>query len=333
MLLPEIFTWHFLREYPQMDEAIAMILAQRDELKKHMAWPDTCALPSSLVKSLLLLAGSTGVQTFENASILTASYIWQQTKQVFRFDPVLMEELENQPFTGDIPTEILHRLPVPCVYVEGKTDFLGHPMSGFFAYLDCYGENDERLSLIYISDRNEYQTTLIPLCGTIDDSIEKLLITAQKAKGVEQTPFTEVIKSQKGDYEQIKRFIGRVLNTLLYLCSDQPDYDKPPRKRSTNPKKTTISEERAPRVPSVTVAGTRIGAVIRKGCEAEEREQRRLSHDGKSTPKTPHIRRAHWHHYWMGAVGSDERRLILKWIPPVFVGAESAEVVTIHPVK
>lgn len=333
MLLPEIFTGHFLREYPQMDEAIAMILAQRDELKKHTPWLDTCALPTPLVRTLLQLSGRTDAQALESAAILTVSYIWQQTKQVFRFDPALMKELENQPFTGDIPTEILHRLPVPCVYVEGKTDFLGHPMSGFFAYLDCYAEDDERLVLLYISDRNEYEITSIPLCGTIDDSLEKLLSTAQKAKGIDRTPLTEAIKSQKGDYEQIKRFIGRVLNTLLYLCSDQPDYDKPPRKRSANPKKTTISEERAPRVPSVTVAGSRIGAVIRKGREAEEREQRRLSHAGKSTPKTPHIRRAHWHHYWMGAVGSDERRLILKWIPPVFVGAESADVVTIHPVK
>ena len=38
-------------------------------------------------------------------------------------------------------------------------------------------------------------------------------------------------------------------------------------------------------------------------------------------------------HCWTGARESAERCLVLKWIPPVFVGGASADIVTIHPVK
>lgn len=33
----------------------------------------------------------------------------------------------------------------------------------------------------------------------------------------------------------------------------------------------------------------------------------------------PHLRRAHWHHYW---VGQGRTRLELRWIHPVLVGGE-----------
>ena len=33
-----------------------------------------------------------------------------------------------------------------------------------------------------------------------------------------------------------------------------------------------------------------------------------------------HIRRAHWHHYWVGSERRGDRHLELRWIPPVQVG-------------
>lgn len=73
-----------------------------------------------------------------------------------------------------------------------------------------------------------------------------------------------------------------------------------------------------------------VDAVIRKGYAAEKN---RTEKTGSHAPKAPHVRRAHWHHYWTGARESAERCLVLKWIPPVFVGGASADIVTIHPVK
>ena len=43
-----------------------------------------------------------------------------------------------------------------------------------------------------------------------------------------------------------------------------------------------------------------------------------------------HLRRAHWHSYWFGSRGSDDRRLIVHWIQPVLVGAAEDVVETHH---
>lgn len=39
----------------------------------------------------------------------------------------------------------------------------------------------------------------------------------------------------------------------------------------------------------------------------------------RADPKA-HIRRAHWHHYWVGSESRGDRHLELRWIPPVQVG-------------
>ena len=43
-------------------------------------------------------------------------------------------------------------------------------------------------------------------------------------------------------------------------------------------------------------------------------------------PHRPHTRRGHWHHYWTGT--KDNRKLILKWTAPIFVGGSSDNIIT-----
>jgi hypothetical protein len=51
---------------------------------------------------------------------------------------------------------------------------------------------------------------------------------------------------------------------------------------------------------------------------------------------TAHVRRAHWHAFWTGPKAStEERKLILHWLPPIAVNVDDAAAVipTLHPVK
>ena len=41
--------------------------------------------------------------------------------------------------------------------------------------------------------------------------------------------------------------------------------------------------------------------------------------EAHGSPKRPHTRRGHWHHYWKGERGSSHRKLILKWLAPIFI--------------
>jgi hypothetical protein len=45
---------------------------------------------------------------------------------------------------------------------------------------------------------------------------------------------------------------------------------------------------------------------------------------GRGPGVRPHIRRAHWHHYWIGprAAPAEERELVVRWLPPILVNVE-----------
>ena len=46
--------------------------------------------------------------------------------------------------------------------------------------------------------------------------------------------------------------------------------------------------------------------------------QARENNGGEHASPRAHVRRAHWHSYWMGT--RDEQQLSLKWLHPILVG-------------
>lgn len=47
---------------------------------------------------------------------------------------------------------------------------------------------------------------------------------------------------------------------------------------------------------------------------------------GHGSAKSPHSRKGHWHHFWTGKRGTEERKLILKWVAPMFINGGTDEV-------
>lgn len=336
LILPERFSRALTAQNQDACARLDRLYAIRDQIEADGEWPAWCAMPMSEVMACLMAQYRTQALTpfvLEQTAPLTAAYLWQKTKQVFRFDATLRAELEAQTFSGDLPGDALLRLPVPCVYVEGMFDLFGQRVAdGFFAWLEYDVRNDwKELRLLAVTDAdNSFASLMLPIKGTIEQSLAALKASAdfnaETALGQSITAGeTEVPITMAENL----RVWSRALNLLLYLCAEEPDYDKPPRTRKAKPA-ATLSAERPPRAPSVTTAGVRIGAVIRKGYAGEKTERESV---GSHASKAPHVRRAHWHHYWTGARESSERSLVLKWIPPVFVGGGASQSVTVHPVK
>ena len=67
------------------------------------------------------------------------------------------------------------------------------------------------------------------------------------------------------------------------------------------------------------MVGYRIGSALRRVYRKYDTPSE-SSGKFRSSPR-PHIRRAHWHSYWIGPKDG-ERKVILKWLPPVLVGGE-----------
>ena len=114
-----------------------------------------------------------------------------------------------------------------------------------------------------------------------------------------------------------------VANGVAYICSLNADIAEsyvPQRNlRRNNAKRRSMAEWHE--------VGYRIGSELRayRRAESESRE-----HQGGTV--RPHMRRAHWHHYWTGPRRGD-RKLILKWLAPTMVGVGEIECATGHKVR
>ncbi|MBK8755508.1 MAG: hypothetical protein IPL99_29500 [Candidatus Competibacteraceae bacterium] len=75
--------------------------------------------------------------------------------------------------------------------------------------------------------------------------------------------------------------------------------------------------------------GERIGATLR---QTDTVTQIPVDPTTTSTA-TSHLRRAHWHGYWVGPKEGD-RRFILKWIAPTLINATPDTLIpVIHPIQ
>ncbi len=62
--------------------------------------------------------------------------------------------------------------------------------------------------------------------------------------------------------------------------------------------------------------GARLRAAIREVDDVEP---------GTHASPRAHIRRAHWHSIWTGPIDSNQRKIVLKWLPPIPVNVDDDE--------
>lgn len=110
------------------------------------------------------------------------------------------------------------------------------------------------------------------------------------------------------------KLLSPLVSLLLYLCSEKPDVSGPgyPGK----PKRFKGSKKLdAPKKVRHWNVAFRLGVRLRKAEVAAEAHDE-LPTRGE-TPK-PHIRRAHWHLYWIGPKESAQTP-VLRWLSPMLV--------------
>ena len=117
--------------------------------------------------------------------------------------------------------------------------------------------------------------------------------------------------------------VSLVANGVAYLCSANadiiPSYTPQKNLKRNNAKRRSTA--------SWYEVGYRIGSELR----AYRRSTSRTLGGGGWTVR-PHMRRAHWHHYWVGP-RDGERKLVLKWLAPTMVGVGKIGAATVHHVS
>lgn len=308
-------------------------------------WPQWCYLPMSAWYAIVSADAGVdrlGADRIHDVARLAAIGSWRVTQGIYRFDPALYAAVVDTPITGDIPCDILYRLPEWCVYVETPgIEFSGAPLHGVWAHLEC-DANTDRAELRLLTDGEAGLMPIILHLGTwsLAESIERAVVEAVKQGRQAGLTAQETALASADVVKELRPLVEPVMSLLLYICSENSEIgngsDAP---KNPEPKRTKRGWRLfAPDKPTTWDVGVRLGTALRRAYYSAETDLG----DTHAGPR-PHIRRAHWHGFRSGpmkrADGSDipagQRKFDLRWLPPIPVNLHDVTDLpaTIRPVK
>ncbi len=286
------------------------------------SWPEWCYLPIHAGVAIATQGRpNPEIQSSIWPALISGIAAWRVTQGVYRFDPDLFRALIEQPMEGRIPCDALYRLPEWSVYIE--TPGMKFPqgerkLAGVLAYLDW--EEDSRkpneLRLVLFSEDGFRAIMSIKLGDwTLEDAIRKMFEQALMNSGELGQQMASISVEQVLPPE----YFAKLINLILYLCAKNADLSVRPHPST---RLSAMGKLHPPKDPRTWNVGVRIGAAIRK--HENEKIQGTASpsdSSGHNGPR-PHVRRAHWHSFWTGPKDSNDRNLIIRWLPPIPVNLQ-----------
>ncbi|MDR1587392.1 MAG: hypothetical protein LBS57_08055 [Treponema sp.] len=258
---------------------------------------------------------------------------WRWTQGIYRFHPELYSALADTAPSGDLPAEVLLRLPEWSLYIEtpGMMQSQDSPLDGVFVYLDVEGSGTPTLRFVLNGELGPGFGPILPLTGsTIRKSLE---IHFTRVFDTVPDIVSKVDFAKDDVVDEHSRRTELILPYVLYICADEADISghvesaKPHYPVSVKTKKGL--KLFPPDKPKIWKIGEDVGKAL---IEAKERflSESRATAAGDRAPMRPHIRRAHWHGYWTGPrkpkpnipLEEQQRRYGYLWLPPTIVGVD-----------
>lgn len=299
-------------------------------------WPDWCYLPIHAGVAIATQGRpNPEIQLSVWPALISGIASWRVTQGVYRFDPDLFRMLIEQPMEGVIPCATLYRLPEWAVYIEtpGMKFPLGNRnLVGVLAYLD-WDENRQAINELrfVLFSGDGYRSLMSILLGdwTIEEAIQHIYDEALKNSGefgrqMAAVPVEQVLPPD---------YFTRLVNLTLYLCAENADMLVRPHPST---RVSAIGKLQPPKEPKSWDVGIRIGSAIRK--YENEKIQGTTPRDDSTSHNSPrpHVRRAHWHSFWTGPKDLKDRKLAIRWLPPIPVNVQQENgenPVVLHRVK
>ncbi len=281
-------------------------------------WPAWCFVPMAGWYAIVSEgAARLPIERGADVGRLAALGTWRVSQGVYRFDPEVLAALADTVLVGEMPTDVLLRLPQWCLYIETPGwQWMGSEMYGFFVHLE-WDVNTERHELrLLIDSEDDLQPQLLHLGPwTVTEAVDRFITEAKKQGAA--TGFS--LPNSEALVQQLGADIQPLLALVLYLCSDEPDIidrDYPTEQPGRPAAKRTKSGWRLfpPKKPRVWTVGQDLGEAIRRGAADPTGDA------GERKGPRPHLRRAHWHGFWTGP-RDGERKFRYKWLPPTPVAA------------
>lgn len=252
---------------------------------------------------------------------------WELNKQVFKFDKDLVDELiktDTLCFTKDA----FKYLPFSTFYLDfsdnkeicdkilGNGIFISVRLNSDIWCLHLCKVTDTHYFPARISFPNE--TSVVPVVEDIAET--RLYDWSQLDKTVCMSVTSKTIDN--GLYDVV------VIQLLTYLASIGADISENELTKRTYRKHVGLPKNKFSEIRSWDV-GVRFGAAFRKWSKAQNQDKQTSifrKSEAANTGRTvrPHMRRAHWQHYWYGK--KDEERIRRpKWVAECMVNVDSNE--------
>lgn len=301
-------------------------------------WDKRCYIP--IAAGLAIAAdGDMSKKAIWNSSLeadlIVATAAWRLHKQVYLFDPAMEKVLINQADQNlKIPIDILNKIPFFCVYIETTTM---EDMDGFFVHFES-DTNTGELELRFLIVLKDGDIFPIPFHliegGTIADGINASFEKANENQHMLHTNKYEIDDAK--DYA--RDLCCKLLQLVLYVCSKNKEMIEDPvqKKITRQPKSFQFIKDKYREVQRWNF-GEKSGDFIRKFYkthdfeeEVKKKNETNITNNLKrsktnGTPKRPHLRKAHWHHYWIGSDNKENRTLELKWMAPMFIHKDDVD--------
>lgn len=245
---------------------------------------------------------------------------WKKSKQTYCFDEDFIEELAKTDSSISIPSDIFATLPFKSFYLDfsaNKNIAEKVGIDGALAQLERVTLADctkwVLLSTYYRNGESLFVSGQV-ICNegrdfTLEELVDNIIDTAKIALDREI---------------DTRLMISLTLQALLYLCSYEPDIHETTASKMSYRKAKQNKKLKKDDLPEREYhVGERFGEAFRKWTKGSLGQGSALT--GTSSHKRPHIRRAHWHRYWVGKHGTEERKLIIKWVSECFCGLSENE--------
>lgn len=317
---------HFAAKYPSAWQQFDYFRSLRG--KELPDWPEWCWCPLAASYAIVSGGGDNRVpfERMADVGTLGALAAWRMTQGIYRFDTDLFAALWSTPLNR-IPVEILYNLPEWCAYIEAPPGYQidQYELLGWFTHLE-WDAKAGRPELRFVFD---FEKALSPFmlhltAATLAECVDLALAESGRQAELlfEEPPLPSVISPEQLR-EVLTAGLEPIVSVVLYLCTLAADIAdlRGKRERPGNPvpRKTKKGLRTFPLDgPTTWLTGYRIGATLRLAGSGGKGEGEGTEAE-KASPR-PHIRRAHWHTYLTGPRDRPQKP-VLKWLPPVPVGA------------
>lgn len=247
---------------------------------------------------------------------------WRIYKTVYRFDRLF--------FSALIETEntLFHQAAIK--YLPINSFFVASPNEkdiGFFLYVETL-ESETFFMVISVDDvrgdqiHGAIDSMWIEDGQSIEEALKKWMDTINR--GADYSAY----------YDRAQNNMKAAVQIVYYLSSQNADVSE-----------VRIPKNRRPKRANGTTLNLKqwdVGFRIGKQFKEKRRDQKHAPIDDENkniideredrgnSPR-PHVRRAHWHHYW---AGQGKKTLILKWLEPIIVNGSIEEIIpTEHRVR